>query len=281
MQVNNDQLRELCAKADTSIRNFDTAVFNRCGFTGLSSNLASVQSMFDQINSLAEGDHGIQKLAEWHAEEGRCVTTALKNQCRAICLTDTSTQGDLNGTYDNLAAKGKHEACLPQDMGGLGHGVKLPDGRLARSFASRGIPLAEEPLGQDVDWLAAEFAHFDSDTFSDRATAWIEVGEALTSLSDSLKKLAGEIQETGSKDAYTHEAGNGIRRWASSIHHLGSEAKSISKRLDCFAESYSLARAEVNAVADESDRAKRNATEEHPYNPAVYIEKANAVLRDQ
>lgn len=143
----------------------DGSGINQCSFTGLTSGLVSVQSMFDQINDLVEGEHGLKTLFDWHIEEGNCVCTALKNQCRAICLTDTSTQGDLNGTYDTLAVKGKHKTCLPKDMGGLGHGVKLPDGRLARSFPSRGIPVAEEPLGRDVDRLAAAFAKFDSGTF--------------------------------------------------------------------------------------------------------------------
>lgn len=54
----------------------------------------------------------------------------------------------------------------------------------------------------------------------------------------------------------------------------------ISEHIVAFAENYNYARIEVNAVADESDRAKRNATEERPYDPAVYMEKASAVLRD-
>ena len=280
MQVDNDELRNLCTQLNHLFENTNLTITDRCEFTGLFSGLASVQSFFDQINELVTGHHGLKKLVKWHLEEGRCVSTALKNQCRATCLTDTSTQGDLNGTYDNLASKQKHKACLPQDMGGLGHGVKLPDGRLMRSFSSRGIPLTEEPLGQDVDRLAAEFAKFDSSVFYECAGAWQTASETLVTLADDLQKIANDVEGAGSNDAYTHEAGSGMRRWASSLRQLGKQAHTVSTRIDTFAKNYDYARIEVNAVADESDRAKRNATEERPYDPAVYMEKASAVLRD-
>ena len=280
MDVDIKELRTLCQRLEKTVTDAELESVDRCSFAGLNSGLVSVQSMFDQINELVDGDHGLKKLFEWHIEEGNCVSTALSNQSRAICLTDTSTQGDLNGTYDNLASKQKHKACLPQDMGGLGHGVKLPDGRLMRSFSSRGIPLTEEPLGQDVDRLAAEFAKFDTTVFADCASAWETAAETLTTLSDELQKIANDAEGAGSNDAYTHEAGSGMRRWASSLRQLGHQSKVISEHIVAFAENYNYARIEVNAVADESDRAKREATEERPYDPAVYMEKASAVLRD-
>lgn len=280
MQVDNDELRNLCNQLNHLFENTNLTITDRCEFVGLFSGLASVQSFFDQVNELVTGHHGLKKLVKWHVEEGLCVCTALKNQCRAICLTDTSTQGDLNGTYDNLASKQKHKACLPQDMGGLGHGVKLPDGRLMRSFSSRGIPLVKEPVGQDVDRLAAEFAKFDTTVFADCASAWETVAETLTTLSDELQKIANDVEGAGSNDAYTHEAGSGMRRWASSLRQLGHQSKVISEHIVAFAENYNYARIEVNAVADESDRAKREATEERPYDPVIYMEKASAVLRD-
>ena len=280
MQVDNDELRDLCSQLNRLVENTNLTVTDRCEFAGLVSELLSVQSFFNQVNELVTGSYGLKKLVKWHIEEGSCVCTALRNQCRAICLTDTSTQGDLNGTYDKLAIKDNHLSCLPPDSSGLGHGMKLPDGRLVRSFSSRGIPLTEEPLGQDVDRLAAEFARFSVSDFTDRALAWESTAETLTTLSDELQIIANDVQGAGSKDAYTYEAGSGIRRWASSLRQLGGQSKVISRHIVAFAENYDHARAEVNAVADESDRAKRNATEEHPYNPAVYTEKANTVLRE-
>lgn len=280
MRVDNKELRRLCTKLDKVVHDTEVGSINQCSFTGLNSELVSVQSMFNQINELVTGDHGLRTLLDWHIEEGNCVCIALSNQCRAICLTDTSTQGDLNGTYDTLSSKRMHKTCLPPDMGGLGHGVKLPDGRLVRSFSSRGIPLTEEPLGQDVDRLAVAFAKFDSSVFADCADAWTSAGETLVNLADDVQKIANDVQGAGSKDAYTYEAGSGIRRWAMSLRQLGKQANTVSKHIDTFAKNYDHARAEVNTVADESYRAKRNATEEHPYSPAVYTEKANTVLRE-
>ena len=280
MQVDNDELRDLCSQLNRLVENANLTVTDRCEFAGLVSELPSVQSFFNQVNELVTGSHGLKKLVKWHIEEGSCVCIALQNQCRAICLTDPSTQGDLNGTYDPLSSKRMHKTCLPPDMGGLGHGVKLPDGRLVRSFSSRGIPLTEEPLGQDVDRLAVAFAKFDSSVFADCADAWTSAGETLVNLADDVQKIANDVQGAGSKDAFTYEAGSGIRRWAMSLRQLGKQANTVSKHIDTFAKNYDHARAEVNTVADESDRAKRNATEEDPYNPAVYTEKANTVLRE-
>ena len=280
MDIDINQLRDQCSKLRNTLEEINTTAFTRCVFKGLNSSLVSLESHFAQINDLATGEHGLTQLVNWHIKEGECVYQALEIQCQNICRTDAATRCDLTGHYDHIAGEDNHQSCLPENTSGLGHEQKLSDGRTVRYFSNNGSSLAEEPLDQNIDQLAVAFAKFDSGVFADCADAWTSAGETLVTLADDVQKIANDVQGAGSKDAYTYEAGTGIRRWVASLRQLGKQADTVSKHIDTFAKNYDHARTEVNALADESDRAKLNATEEHPYNPAVYTEKANAVLRD-
>ena len=60
MQVDNDELRNLCTQLNHLFENTNLTITDRCEFTGLFSGLASVQSFFDQINELVTGHHGLK-----------------------------------------------------------------------------------------------------------------------------------------------------------------------------------------------------------------------------
>lgn len=72
-----------------------------------------------------------------------------------------------------------------------------------------------------------------------------------------------------------------MRRWVASLRELGKQANTVSKHIDEFAKNYEYARTEVNAIADESERAQaKDAAEQKPFDGSRYAEEANAVLRD-
>lgn len=278
-----DEIRKHCEKLITIVDNADLNHLNHCSFAGLSSALVSVQSMFDQINAFTEGMHSLQNLMKWHVEEGHCVAAAIKSQTAAVCLTDAHTCDSLQTVYGQVAGKKHHRGCLPVDQSGLGHGVEL-SGHHLRTFPSVGIRLTPEPLGQDIDWLATQFAKFDAGVFADRAVAWKEVSTTLESLSRDLSGVAADIKNEGSHDSYTRYAGKGMHRWIRSLDELGEQAGKISRHIDTFTENYGSARTEINSIANEADRRRRTATPEHPYRAdqaAKYREEVDRVLEER
>ena len=278
-----DEIRKHCEKLITIVDNADLNHLNHCSFAGLSSALVSVQSMFDQINAFTEGMHSLQNLMKWHVEEGHCVAAAIKSQTAAVCLTDAHTCDSLQTVYGQVAGKKHHRGCLPVDQSGLGHGVEL-SGHHLRTFPSVGIRLTPEPLGQDIDWLATQFAKFDAGVFADRAVAWKEVSTTLESLSRDLSGVAADIKNEGSHDSYTRYAGKGMHRWIRSLAELGEQAGKISRHIDTFTENYGSARTEINSIANEADRRRRTATPEHPYRAdqaAKYREEVDRVLEER
>jgi len=139
-------------------------------------------------------------------------------------------------------------------------------------------------MGQDVDYLAVQFAKFDSGVFADCAQAWKDASEQLTSLASDLRKIASDVKGSGSDGTYTSAASAGMRRWIESLDELGEQAETVSKRLDSYAKDYEFARQEINAIADEQYRAKKKATPEHPYRAdqaAKYREEVNRVLEER
>ena len=284
LNVDSEEVKELAAKLKKLVNEVESGFLNRCSFRGLSSGLVSVQSMFDQVNALAEGEHSLKNLVDWHVEEGRCVAAALESQTEAICRTESATCESINDVYDNRAAKIHHESYLPADQSGLGHGIKLSHGHRVRTFPNAGAPLVPESMGQDVDYLAVQFAKFDSGVFADCAQAWKDASEQLTSLASDLRKIASDVKGSGSDGTYTSAASAGMRRWIESLDELGEQAETVSKRLDSYAKDYEFARQEINAIADEQYRAKKKATPEHPYraDQAVkYREEVNRVLEER
>ena len=239
MHVHSDDVRQLAGKLNTIVSDVNVTVTDRCSFKGLSSGLVSVQSMFDQINAFTEGMHSLQNLVKWHVEEGHCVAAAIKSQTAAVCLTDAHTCDSLQTVYGQVAGKKHHRGCLPVDQSGLGHGVEL-SGHHLRTFPSVGIRLTPEPLGQDIDWLATQFAKFDASVFMDRALAWKSVSETLESLSRDLYRVAVDIESEGSRDAYTQAAGQGMHRWIRSLDELGEQAGVIGRHIDSYSKSYEL-----------------------------------------
>ena len=284
LNVDSEEVKELAAKLKKLVNEVESGFLNRCSFRGLSSGLVSVQSMFDQVNALAEGEHSLKNLVDWHVEEGRCVAAALESQTEAICRTESATCESINDVYDNRAAKIHHESYLPADQSGLGHGIKLSHGHRVRTFPNAGAPLVPESMGQDVDYLAVQFAKFDSGVFADCAQAWKDASEQLTSLASDLRKIASDVKGSGSDGTYTSAASAGMRRWIESLDELGEQAETVSKRLDSYAKDYEFARQEINAIADEQYRAKKKATPEHPYRAdqaAKYREEVNRVLEER
>ena len=281
MDVDIEEVKELAAKLKKLVNEVESGFLNRCSFRGLSSGLVSVQSMFDQVNALAEGEHSLKNLVDWHVEEGRCVAAALESQTEAICRTESATCESINDIYDSRAAKIHHESYLPADQSGLGHGIKLSHGHRVRTFPNSGTPLVPESMGQDVDYLAVQFAKFDSGVFADCAQAWKDASEQLTSLASDLRKIASDVKGSGSDGTYTSAASAGMRRWIESLDELGEQAETVSKRLDSYAKDYEFARQEINAIADEQYKAKKKATPEHPYNPVKYRALADDVLQNQ
>ena len=278
-----DEIRKHCEKLITIVDNADLNHLNHCSFAGLSSALVSVQSMFDQINAFTEGMHSLQNLVKWHVEEGHCVAAAIKSQTRAVCLTDAHTCDSLQTVYGQVAGKKHHRGCLPVDQSGLGHGVEL-SGHHLRTFPSVGIRLTPELLGQDIDWLATQFAKFDASVFMDRALAWKSVSETLESLSRDLYRVAVDIESEGSRDAYTQAAGQGMHRWIRSLDELGEQAGVIGRHIDSYSKSYEYAYTQINGIANEADRRRRTATPEHPYRAdqaAKYREEVDRVLEER
>jgi len=283
MHVHSDDVRQLAGKLNTIVSDVNVTVTDRCSFKGLSSGLVSVQSMFDQINAFTEGMHSLQNLVKWHVEEGHCVAAAIKSQTAAVCLTDAHTCDSLQTVYGQVAGKKHHRGCLPVDQSGLGHGVEL-SGHHLRTFPSVGIRLTPEPLGQDIDWLATQFAKFDASVFMDRALAWKSVSETLESLSRDLYRVAVDIESEGSRDAYTQAAGQGMHRWIRSLDELGEQAGVIGRHIDSYSKSYEYAYTQINGIANEADRRRRTATPEHPYRAdqaAKYREEVDRVLEER
>ena len=103
LNVDSEEVKELAAKLKKLVNEVESGFLNRCSFRGLSSGLVSVQSMFDQVNALAEGEHSLKNLVDWHVEEGRCVAAALESQTEAICRTESATCESINDVYDNRA----------------------------------------------------------------------------------------------------------------------------------------------------------------------------------
>ena len=69
LNVDSEEVKELAAKLKKLVNEVESGFLNRCSFRGLSSGLVSVQSMFDQVNALAEGEHSLKNLVDWHVEE--------------------------------------------------------------------------------------------------------------------------------------------------------------------------------------------------------------------
>jgi len=157
-------------------------------------------------------------------------------------------------------------------------------GHHLRTFPSVGIRLTPEPLGQDIDWLATQFAKFDASVFMDRALAWKSVSETLESLSRDLYRVAVDIESEGSRDAYTQAAGQGMHRWIRSLDELGEQAGVIGRHIDSYSKSYEYAYTQINGIANEADRRRRTATPEHPYRAdqaAKYREEVDRVLEER
>uniref|UniRef100_UPI0023EF9691 hypothetical protein n=1 Tax=Lawsonella clevelandensis TaxID=1528099 RepID=UPI0023EF9691 len=282
MQVNNEHLRELCEKLERVIQNIDPSQFDRCSFSGLFSELASAQSVFAQVTQLAEGPHGLIKGFEWHVCEGHCVSAALRSQCDEISRIDSGTKEAFDAVYQSEAAKRNHECCCPTDTSGLGKGYSAKNGKRLRSYTGCGTPLVEEPIWSSVDKLANAFAIFDTGVFFECASAWKASSELLRELSTDIHKIGAEIQNCGSWDAYTYEAGAGIRRWADSIWELSEQSAKVGKHLATYSVNYSNTRTEVNAIADEADiDYKQDVIANRMHDVWTYDNKANAVLQEK
>ena len=282
MHVDNEALHEASAKLERVVGSLDVKQIQQCSFSGLSSDLVSVQSVFQQITELAESDHGLIDAFKWHIAEGICVYTALQSQCEEITRVDFDTKEAFNAVYRSEAAKRNHECRCPADTDGLGDGYSTQNGKRLRSYSSNGIPLVEEPIWPSAEKLAVAFVKFDTELFFQCAKAWDSASELLAELSSVIHKIASEVQNCGSKDAYTHEAGAGIRRWADSIEELSAQSAEVGKHLKHYAVSYADTRTEVNAIADEADRDYReDVIANRLHDGWTYDNKANAVLQEK
>ncbi|VHO00542.1 hypothetical protein LC603019_00833 [Lawsonella clevelandensis] len=281
MNIRVDDLQLASKKLQKLVSDIDITSYNKCSFHGLSSQLVSLQSIFNQINALADSNHGLLKVMTWHASEGDCVWQALAKQCETLNYVDDDFGEILDLVYDNISGNLKHEPHYQKGMQDLGKGFELKNGEHYLTYASHGIEIVEEPLEQDVSALAVGFSKYDPSTFYECATAWVDASKNLSHLADGIKKIASEVENSGSQGTFTSAAGEGIRRWSVSIDQLSRRTHEIGSRLDAFTRSYAETRTHLNAIADESERAQtKAAAEQKPFDGSRYSEEANAVLRN-
>ena len=242
----------------------------------VSSSLVSVSSFIDQLRAALTGDYGLVTLLDWHKAESSVVSASLKDLAGVVGAQDADLSEALDGFYRTRGAEQHHSPFYVPEVTSLGNGFETKDGRRFHTLTGHGIPLAEEPLGRDAETLATEFARAPMDIFSDIRRFAHNQAEIVSSVSYEIHKVAEEVKNSGSSDAFTYEAGLGIHRWADSMSELSTGFTEVNKRTRVFATAVSEAQAEFEEIC--SERKSAHSQDQAAFQEAKFIEKANKVI---
>lgn len=251
------------------VQTFDSAI-------SVSSSLVSVQSFLDQLRAVLNGEYGLLTLLQWHEAESSVVSASLKDLAALVDAQDNDLSAQLDGFYRARGAEQEHSPFYMPEITSLGKGFKTKDGRRFHTLTGHGIPLVEEPLGRDVETLATEFARAPIDLVLDVQRFSQKQAKIIDSVSHEIHKVAQEVMNSGSTDAFTYEAGRGIHRWADSMSELGNGFKSVEKCTGTFATVVNQAQAEFEEIA--SARKSAKSADQTAFQEAKFIEKANKVI---
>ncbi|HHY08066.1 MAG TPA: hypothetical protein GX530_06015 [Corynebacteriales bacterium] len=240
------------------------------------SSLVSVQSFLDQLRAILAGNNGLLTLLKWHKGESDVVSASLKDLAGLVDIQDADLSAQLDGFYRARGAEQEHSPFYMPEMTSLGKGFKTKDGRRFHTLTGHGIPLVEEPLGRDVETLATEFARAPIDLVLDVQRFSHKQAKIVENVSYEIHKVAQEVMNSGSSDAFTYEAGRGIHRWADSMSELGNGFRSVQERTGTFATAVNQAQAEFEEIA--SERKSTKSADQAAFQEAKFIEKANKVI---
>ena len=240
------------------------------------SSLVSVQSFLSQLQAILNGDHGLITLLDWHKAESLVVSASLKDLAHLVGAQDADLSGALDGFYRDRGAEQNHSPFYMPEVTSLGKGFETKDGRRFHTLTGHGIPLADEPLGRDADALATEFAQAPMDVVMDVRRFASKQAKIIESVSFEIHKVAEEVKNSGSSDAFTYEAGLGIHRWADSMSELSNGFCEVEKRTSLFSDVVAESQIELESIA--SERKTAQSQDQAAFQEAKFIEKANKVI---
>lgn len=223
------------------------------------SELISVNSHNQQLQDMLHAENGILEILKWHMDESICVETCLRKAGADVCYVEQNLENVFRGSYDVIAGKIEHQSPLVRQETATGNGMRFRDGRIFPSFANTNAPLAPEPLGRDIEKLANQFGSLDPLFLVEIKSSWQKLEKVLAGIVKDVRSAAFQVQNSGTQDTFTYQAGLGIFRWADSISGLRHGVRAVIQKQERFVENFIDTSNELQEIS-----AKRNAAAANP-----------------
>lgn len=224
-----------------------------------SSRLISVQSFTRQLIDLSTNPNGILEVLSWHFDEATCVVDCLNKAGQEVCYVEDNLESVFRGAYDSVAERHSHVSPLVEPAVATGRGMKFRDGRLFPSFVNTTAPIDSEAVGRSIQQLSDEFNDLDPMVLVSVKAEWETLEKGLAAIVKDIRKVAFKIQNAGTEDTFTYEAGLGVFRWADSISGLRHGVRAVVQKQESFVENYINTSNELQEIS-----AKRSAAADNP-----------------